>query len=196
MGYFSFHPLDPGADRPSRPRPRRAGLGEWPRFEGALEAVNRDVAATLPEEPPLVLMVLPASDGDDWPDQIYVALSDGRWQGNPVHPHGPEMGPEPDDDFTVLSLVADAAQETVTELLWRVWPVCPEHDLGVHPRPAGTTAEREAYGTEGDGPVVWWCSGGRGGDCHDLCEVGRLASVLPGRQRRELRRRARRRGRS
>ena len=133
------------------------------------------------------------SVGDDWPDQIYVALSDGRWQDNAVHPQGPEMYDEPDDVFTVLSLVADAAQETVTELLWTVWPLCPYHRIGVHPRPAGTAAES---GWAGSGPLVWWCRGDHGGDCHDLAQVGELAAALPGKQRRELRRRERRGGKA
>lgn len=192
MGFFSFHPLDSGADGPSRQEPRRVEPGEWPRFEAALAAVNRDLAATLPDEPPLVLMRCPASSGDDWPDQIYVALPDGRWQGNAVHPEGPEMHDEPDDTSVVLQLVADAAQETVTELLWTVWPVCPYHRIGVHPRPPRTTADwyQDRLGGE---PVVWWCRGHHGDDCHDLSPVGELAAALPGKQRRELRRRERRR---
>ncbi|MEU2054653.1 hypothetical protein [Streptomyces bungoensis] len=150
--------------------------------------MNRDLAATLPDEPPLVLMLCPSAE-DDWPDQIHVALSDGRWQGNAVHPQGPETSDEPDDAFTVLGMVADAAQESVTELLWTVWPLCPYHRIGVHPRPAGTAADWDRSGWAGSGPLVWWCRGAHGGDCHDLSAVGDLAAALPGKQRRELRRR-------
>ncbi|MCD0481742.1 hypothetical protein LO771_04775 [Streptacidiphilus sp. ASG 303] len=154
--------------------------------------MNRDLAATLPDEPPLVLMLCPASGDGDRPHRIHVALSDGRWQGSAVHPQGPGMHDEPDDTSVVLQLVADAAQETVTELRWTVWPVCPYHHIGMHPRPAGTTSGwyRDRLG---GGPVVWWCRGHRGDDCHDLAPVGELAAALPGKQRRELRRRARRR---
>ncbi|MFS4092439.1 hypothetical protein [Streptomyces sp. AF1A] len=175
------------AGRPAPDEPRRVEPGQWPRFEAALAVVNRDLAGTLPDEPPLVLMLCPCA-ADDWPDQIHVALSDGRWQGNAVHPQGPEWDDEPDDAFTVLGLVAAAAQESVMELRWTVWPVCPYHRIGVHPRPAGTAADWDGNGSPGHGPLVWWCRGGPGGDCHDLSRVGELAGALPGKERRALRR--------
>ncbi|MGW5045149.1 hypothetical protein [Streptomyces griseoluteus] len=75
--------------------------------------------------------------------------------------HGSVQGPDADG-------VAEAAQETVRAVLWQVWPVCPEHRTGANER------------------AVWWC---RAGDGHELCEVGELAQTLPGRQRREGRRR-------
>jgi hypothetical protein len=154
------------------------------------------VAATLPNQQPLVLMLSPSWGEADLPDQIYVALSDGRWQGNAVHPQGAEECDlsEPDDAFYILALVADAAQETIVELLWQAWPVCPYHRIGMHPRPEGTTAywDRE-WG--GNGPVVWWCRGNHSGDCHDVSQVGALAAALPGKQRRALRRRERKRDR-
>jgi hypothetical protein len=194
VGCFSFRPLDSDAGGSPRHEPRRLEPGERPRFEAALAVVNRDLVAALPDEPPLVLMLCPASGEDDGPDGVHVALSDGRWQGNAVHPQGPEMSEEPDDTLTVLGRVADAAQEVVTVLLRRVWPVCPYHGTGTHPRPAGTTSDwcRDA-GDEG-GSLVWWCGGHQSGDCHDLAQVGELAAALPGRQRRAARRRQHGRG--
>lgn len=181
MSYFSYHPVEGGFRRRSTPEPRRADLGEFPRLDAALDTVNRDVVATLPDQSPLVLMVC-GEDADE--QQIYVALSDGRWQGAGLS--------EPDDDdFDPLDAVADAAQETVMELLWQVWPLCPFHRMGTHVRPEGTKADWE-WG-KGTGPrLVWWCRGHHGDDCHDLAPVGELADSLPGKQRRELRRSERR----
>nr|WP_237531010.1 hypothetical protein [Streptomyces sp. SID3212] len=128
-------------------------------------------------------------------DQIYVAMPDGRWHGNPVNASDPEEDDDPqetDDAMTVLAVVAEAAQETVMELLWQVWPVCPAHRTGMHPRPAGTTDGRDRSEPDSAGPPVWWCGGARDGTCHDVSPVGELHAALPGRQRRALRRRERR----
>lgn len=164
--------------------PRRAEPGEFPRLGAALDTVNRDFAAIFPDHDPLVLMVW--SWDEEIAERVYVALSDGTWQGNGLaEPRGD--APDP------LGLVADAAQETVVELLWQVWPVCPFHKIGTHPRPEGTTADWEWEG-RGSGRAVWWCRGHHGTDCHDLAPVGELAGALPGKQRREIRRRERKRG--
>ncbi|WP_307814907.1 hypothetical protein [Streptomyces sp. DSM 110735] len=179
MSHFSHHPLPhgvpPGAFH--APEPRRAEPGAWPGFERALEVVNRDLVATLPGHPPLVLMVEPA-DGAGTPERVYVALPDGRWQGNAVHPPDPtdDSGvPEPTDPADLLTLVADAAQETVMEMSWQVWPVCPAHKLGTHVR-----SDAEA--------VTWWCPGGTEAGGHHASRVGELSGTLPGKQRRALRR--------
>ncbi len=160
--------------------------------------VNRDLTATLPGQDALVLMIdprptLPPGGVDR--GQVYVAMPDGRWQGNAVNPWDPEEDDplEPDDEATVLTVVAEAAQETVMELLWQVWPVCWEHKLGVHPRPPGTAADWYGGATDAAGAPVWWCRGGRDGACHDVAPVGELAATLPGKQRRALRRGERRR---
>ncbi|WP_293995240.1 hypothetical protein [Streptomyces sp.] len=143
MNYFSYSRIGPGHDRPRLPKPRPAEPGEWPKLEAALSVVNRDLTATVPGQEPLILMVDP---GESLPPggidrgRVHVAMPDGRWQGNQVNAYDPEEGDplEPDDEMTVLRVVADAAQETVVELLWQVWPVCGEHKLGMHARPAGT----------------------------------------------------------
>ncbi|MFJ6837002.1 hypothetical protein [Streptomyces sp. NPDC091209] len=156
--------------------------------------VNSDLTATLPGQDALVLMVVPpwepAPRGAIDVDQVYVALPDGRWHGNAVNACDLEEGdpPEPDDATTVLAVVAGAAQETVVELLWQVWPVCRDHRIGMHPRPAGTTG-RGCHGeTDSAGPPVWWCRGSGDCECHDVSLVGELAATLPGQQRREPRR--------
>jgi hypothetical protein len=126
---FSYDRIGPGHDRLDLSEPRRAEPGEWPKFEAALAVVNRDVMATLPGQDALILMVAPSwqplsPSGIDQ-GQVYVAMPDGRWQGNAVNAVNLEEGdlPEPDDEMTALTLVAEAAQETVMELLWQVWPV-------------------------------------------------------------------------
>jgi hypothetical protein len=185
VSYFFYHPVEHGSGRRYTPTRRRAEPGEFPLLGAALDTVNRDFAATFPDQEPLVLMIW----GDEAEGEVYVALSDGTSHGNGVS--------EPDTDapdHTALAVVAEAAQETVIERLWQVWPVCPFHKLGTHPRPEGTTADWE-YGESRGTRVVWWCRGHHGAGCHDLASVGELAGALPGKQRRELRRRERKRGR-
>ncbi|MFB6960840.1 hypothetical protein ACFCYB_28460 [Streptomyces sp. NPDC056309] len=199
MNYFSNSTIGPGHGRQPLPEPRPAEPGQWPKLEAALAVVNRDLMATLPDQEALILMVdppwqlLPPSEIDR--GQVYVAMPDGRWHGNSVNACDLEEGdpPELDDATTVLTLVADAAQSTIMELLWRVWPICSEHKIGMHPRPAGTTDNWHQGETDAAGPPVWWCRGSRDGDCHDVSLVGELAVTLPGKQRRALRRSKRKR---
>jgi hypothetical protein len=193
---FSYDRIGPGHDRLDLSEPRRAEPGEWPKFEAALAVVNRDVMATLPGQDALILMVAPSwqplsPSGIDQ-GQVYVAMPDGRWQGNAVNAVNLEEGdlPEPDDEMTALTLVAEAAQETVMELLWQVWPVCREHKIGVHVRAAGTADDWCGGKADALEPVVWWCRDGTG---HDVCLVGELAATLPGKERRALRRSERKR---
>ncbi|MEU6198195.1 hypothetical protein [Streptomyces sp. NPDC047061] len=199
MNHFSYSRIGPGRDRQRHPEPRPAEPGEWPKLEAALAVVNRDLAATLPEQDALILMAdpprQPLAPGESDRGQVYVAMPDGRWHGNQVNAYDPEEGdpPEPDDAETVLAVVADAAQSTVMELLWQVWPVCWEHKTGMHPRLPGTAADRYPSATDAAGPPVWWCRGGREGNGHDVALVGELAATLPGKQRRALRRSERRR---
>ncbi|MFK0284088.1 hypothetical protein ACIQVL_27000 [Streptomyces sp. NPDC090499] len=198
MNHFSYSRIGPGHDRPQLPEPRPVEPGEWPKLEAALAVVNRDLTATVPGQEPLILMVdpprQPLAPGEADRGQVHVAMPDGRWQGNQVNAYDPEEGDplEPDDEMTVLTVVADAAQETVVELLWQVWPVCGEHKLGMHPRPAGTTDDWYGGETDAGGPPVWWCRGGGDGTWHDAAQVGELAATLPGKQRRALRRELRR----
>ncbi|MFF4987007.1 hypothetical protein ACFY19_07440 [Streptosporangium saharense] len=112
-------------------------------FEEALKVVERDVRAS--GIAGTLQMVLP-----DW-DVMGMAWVEfeGTCQGNCIRP---------EDD--ALWSVADATQEAVMERIWRVWPVCPTHDLGLH-------ADTE------DGTVVWRCEGD---GTHTVAPVGELPS--------------------
>ncbi|WP_037606538.1 hypothetical protein [Streptacidiphilus rugosus] len=154
-----------------QPKPRQVEPGEFPAWDQALALLNRDLAATLPGERPLQLFALRSDDeaaGREW---VHVALANGEWHGNALQPQSVA------DPLSALAAVADAAQETVTERLWRAWPLCGEHDLGMHPRAS-------------DGRLVWWCAGERphGGPEHVRAAVGELDSVVrrarPNRRRR------------
>ncbi|MFH8772597.1 hypothetical protein [Streptomyces sp. NPDC017958] len=121
----------------ARPEPRPVPVGEHPLWDEALAAVNRDLAVTLPEQRPLCLFAVPWEEGE--PDQVYVALANGESHGNP-------LWADPDTAADALEAVAEAAQETVSELLWQAWPVCSVHDLGMHVRKVA-------------GRPSWWCAG-------------------------------------
>ncbi|MFD5264696.1 hypothetical protein [Streptomyces sp. NPDC058335] len=142
------------------PRPRPVRPGEFPLWEEALTLVNRDLDALLPDRGPLVLLALPPWDEDDSErEHVYVALPDGRWHGNDLW-HGSESDPD-----AALAAVAEAAQDTVMECLWQVWPVCAEHRIGMHAR-------------QEDGHPVWWCAGGR--DPRDPAHVRAAVGELDG----------------
>lgn len=81
---------------------------------------------------------------------------------------GPILPSMCDDPAMALTGLATMIQESLLERTWRVWPVCPRHDLGVH-------------GSERGGAAVWWCAGAGG---HMLAPVGELSRAL-GRRRRE-----------
>ncbi|QIQ02707.1 hypothetical protein [Streptomyces liangshanensis] len=197
MNSFSHGGIGSGHHRRDRGEPRRAEPGEWPAFEAALAVVNRDVRATLRGQDPLILVAVPSSEplpGEAvGREQLYVAMPDGRWHGNPVNSSDLEEGdpPEPDDAAAVLAEVADAAQSTVMELRWRAWPVCPVHQVGTHlwlaasdgPDGGDTDGgDMDEDDTDAADPPAWWCGGGRGGTRHRLSLVGELAATtVPGR---------------
>ncbi|KUN06199.1 hypothetical protein AQI95_15005 [Streptomyces yokosukanensis] len=137
------------------PEPRLVLDGEYPCWDEPLAAVNRDLAATLPDQRPLRLIAYPESEDLEY---VYVALSKGEAHGNALIPT--ESAAE------ALTAVADAAQDTVSERLWRAWPLCTVHDLGMHPRDI-------------DGRPSWWCAGGpRPGDpAHLRAAIGELDTV-------------------
>ncbi|MFD9124762.1 hypothetical protein [Kitasatospora sp. NPDC059571] len=151
--------------------PRRVLPGEYPTWDRALALLNRDVAVTLPEQGPLQLLALAPYD-EDGPENVYVALANGEWHGNYLHPESA------DDPASALAVIADAAQDAVTERLRQAWPLCAEHGLGMHPRDA-------------DGQLSWWCAGERSrrGPAHIRAAVGALdAFVRPRRPHRKRRR--------
>lgn len=153
------------------PEPRRVLLGEYPLWDEALAHVNRDLAVTLPDQGLLQLRGLPPCiEGET--ENIYIARANGEWHGNFVDPDSAS------NPVLALAAITDAAQETVTECLWQAWPLCGEHDLGMHPR-------------EADGQLSWWCAGGniRREAAHIRAAVGGLDSLVrprrPHRRRRE-----------
>ncbi|MFJ6986996.1 MULTISPECIES: hypothetical protein [unclassified Streptomyces] len=195
MNHFPYAVPDP--DPAPGPEPAPAEPGHWPKLEAALAVVNRDLTATLPGHGPLILVTIPdgtRAEHAEHAEHVYVAMPDGSWQGNPVNEDDVAEGDprEPYDDTTALYAVADAAQETVMELLWQVWPICGEHRIGTHVRPPGTDADGSPDGGDPAGPPVWWCRGASDGDGHDVARVGELVTALPGKQRRALRRAERR----
>lgn len=129
-------------------------------WDRALALLNRDLAVTRPEQKPLQLMAFPPHDADE-PENVYVALADGQWHGNHLNPQAA------DAPASALAIVADAAQETVTECLWQAWPLCAEHSLGMHPR-------------DTDGQLSWWCAGERlhRGPGHIRAAVGALDTLV------------------
>jgi hypothetical protein len=155
-----------------RPEPRRVSPGEYPMWDRALALLNRDLAVTLPEQEPLQLLALPPYDADE-PENVYVALANGEWHGNYLYPDSA------DDPASALAIVADAAQETVTERLWQAWPLCTEHGLGMHPR-------------DEDAQLSWWCAGERlrRGPAHIRAAVGALDTFVRPRRPNRKRRRA------
>ncbi|MEX3105590.1 MULTISPECIES: hypothetical protein [unclassified Streptomyces] len=142
------------------PSDRPAHSGEFPSWDAALALVNHDLDALLPGRGPLRLWVMPPWD-EEVGVPVYVVLPDGTWHGNQLPPGAG------------VAEVADAAQESVVERLWEVWPVCDEHRLGMHAR-----EEEEA------GRAVWWCSGGGG---HVRGVVGELPVRRPARRDRRKR---------
>ncbi|SEL08633.1 hypothetical protein [Streptacidiphilus jiangxiensis] len=107
----------------------------YPDWHDALDLLNRDLAASEPGVEPFALLLNEYG--------VYVGFPSWGAQGNAL-PEQPEAG---------LHQIADAAQESAMEFLWRTWPVCPEHGLGVHPRSEGEQ-------------VLWWCAGRGVGEGH------------------------------
>ncbi|MEU5535787.1 hypothetical protein [Streptomyces sp. NPDC020362] len=153
-----------------RPEPRVVAAGEHPLWDAALAAVNRDLAATLPAQRPLQLLALPPWEEGE-PEQLHVALASREWHGEPLWPGD-------DTPAAALRAVAEAAQGTVTERLWRAWPVCSAHDLGMHVR-------------EVSGRPSWWCAGSPGpkDPAHVRAAIGELDTIhrplRPSRKRRK-----------
>ncbi|QLJ06366.1 hypothetical protein HZZ00_18245 [Streptomyces sp. NEAU-sy36] len=129
-------------------------------WDRALAFLDRDLAVPLPEQEPLQLLAIPPHDVDE-PENVYVALANGQWHGNHLYPDSA------DDPVSALAIVADAAQDTVTECLWQAWPLCAEHGLGMHVRDA-------------DGQLSWWCAGERSrrGPAHIRAAVGALDTIV------------------
>ena len=116
-------------------------------LEHALEAVRADMQATgmdgpvhvaFAEAPGSYLRNLFASFRGSFSFTGGIAPSSGR------------------DRVSALLAVADDVQDATMGSLMTVWPVCPDHGLGAHPR-------------EHDSRAVWWCNGGGG---HVIAPIG------------------------
>ncbi|MFJ2791633.1 hypothetical protein ACIPDW_13330 [Streptomyces sp. NPDC087290] len=139
-----------------QPEVRRISLGEYPLWDEALAFLNQDLAVTRPEQGPLQLLAQPSYEAGE-PEYVYVALANGEWHGSHLYPKAAE------DPAHALAIVADAAQDTVAERLWQAWPLCVEHNLGMHTRDV-------------QGLLSWWCAGRQsgGGPGHIRAAVGAL----------------------
>ncbi|MEV0480528.1 hypothetical protein AB0I69_07890 [Streptomyces sp. NPDC050508] len=122
-------------------------------LRAALRVMARDLTTRGIEGEPEIEVL------EDWfPVGAGVRLADGvrlNW-GGPILPN------MCDDPAVALTSLAVMTQESLLERTWRVWPVCPRHELGVH-------------GSERNGTAVWWCAGEGG---HVLAPVGELSRVL------------------
>ncbi|MFB0620556.1 hypothetical protein [Streptomyces sp. AGS-58] len=139
------------------PQPRFVPTGDYPLWDEALAAVNRDLAVTLPDQRPLCLVAYPGEPEEE-AERVYVAMADGALHGNSLQPSSTAAG--------ALLDVAGAAQDTVMGLRWLAWPVCTLHELGTH-------VADEA------GRPSWWCRGTEGpdGPGHVRAAVGEMDTV-------------------
>ncbi|MGW2717417.1 hypothetical protein [Streptomyces sp. NPDC001492] len=146
------------------PAPRQVQPGEYPALDEALALVNRDLAATLPEQAALRMMARPHWEESEL-EIVYLSPPNGDWWGSRLWLNSPEA--PRDDPLATLTVVAEAAQDALTEDLWQAWPVCTVHDLGMH------------LG-EADGRPVWRCVGTGQDPAHVRAAVGELGTLRPG----------------
>jgi hypothetical protein len=105
-------------------------------LRAALRVVQRDLDA---EEPgPGRLRLIGTETG------VFVALPDGRfWPG------GAGALPDAPDLAEAVAAVAEATQECLNEVLWKVWPLCPDHGVGMYVRAAESAGPEWACGLDG-----------------------------------------------
>jgi hypothetical protein len=76
---------------------------------------------------------------------------------------GKAIAPEEAVDLeSALVAVADHLQGAIADADFKIWPVCPDHGLGLHPKQVGVEA-------------VWWCNAASG---HVSSAMGHLAVSL------------------
>jgi hypothetical protein len=149
--------------------PGRDVEDELVRLRKALEIVQADLDRSLNDAPRLQILVVdegPESNGYDV--VAYVADQHGSYWSN-VSP--PLYGPTAE---LALASVAESVQEFLAEESWRVWPVCPAHNLGTHVKTSGLIDPPS--GKDMASPA-WWCSGAGG---HRLSTIGQLNRGRPG----------------
>ncbi|WP_431930808.1 hypothetical protein [Nonomuraea jabiensis] len=118
----------------------------WVALEQALKLVERDARST--GITGTLRLVIP-----DWDDSGHAWVEfRGGCQGNGIWPT------QGSDAQEALVSVADATQEVIMEMLWKVWPVCPVHDRGLR-------AELEHK------VAAWRCTGD---GSHTMARVGEL----------------------
>lgn len=117
-------------------------------LEDALEAVKTDMRATGLAGPVGLAFV---DDSDRYLRNVFA-----DFRGSFSYTGGVSAS-DARDWISALLAVADDVQDAIMGSLLTVWPVCPEHDLGGHPR-------------EHDSQAVWWCHGGGSG--HVIAPIG------------------------
>jgi hypothetical protein len=117
-------------------------------LEEALAAVKADMGATgLAGQVRLAF----EDEGDSYLRNVFA-----DFRGSFSHTGGVSPS-DARDRMRALLAVADDVQDAIMGSLMAVWPVCPDHDLGGHPR-------------EHDSEAVWWCNGGGSG--HAIAPIG------------------------
>lgn len=117
-------------------------------LEHALEAVKADMQATRMAGP--VCLAFAEAPGS------YLRNTFANFRGSFSYTGG--IAPsEGQDRVSALLAVADDVQDAIMGSLMTVWPVCPDHSFGGHPR-------------ECDSQAVWWCNGGGSG--HVVAPIG------------------------
>ena len=127
--------------------PPDAVVRELAGLEQALQIVSADLRATGLTGPARLVV----NDGGE-PSHAFVQFGGTFGHGNGIAPgNGGNLR-------AALLSVADDLQDAVMHSLSTVWPVCPIHQRGAHPR-------------ETSGEPVWWCTGGDAG--HVIADIGR-----------------------
>ncbi|OPG11950.1 hypothetical protein [Microbispora sp. GKU 823] len=127
----------------------------WTALETAVDVVRADLRA-FGIDGSLELTV------PDWDDSGCARVAFRGCHGSP--PIWPRTGEDPGQ---ALAEIADATQDAVMEVIWGVWPTCPDHGLGLHSELVR-------------GAAVWRCTGG---GAHTVAAIGGLRPS-PGRRRR------------
>ncbi|MBP2702624.1 hypothetical protein JOL79_02265 [Microbispora sp. RL4-1S] len=120
--------------------------GLWETLESAVEAVERDLRSSGIEGALRITM-------PDWDDHGCARVEFRGACGSP--PIWPSTGR---DAEVALAEVADAAQDVVMDVVWTVWPTCPDHRLGLHAALV-------------EGAAVWRCAGA---GTHTAATIGDL----------------------
>ncbi|MEU8107579.1 hypothetical protein AB0C18_28070 [Nonomuraea muscovyensis] len=115
-------------------------------LDNTVLAVQRDMAAT-------GVAGRLGFDTPEWDDLGYLRVEyKGQYSSYGLR------ADEEHEPVAALVLIADLAQEVIAEQDGKIWPTCPAHSLGLHPKQAGEAA-------------LWTCKGGGG---HAVAAIGEL----------------------